>query len=213
MKEIITAIGFAIGLMLAAGTANATGTPSCQKTGNGHNCTVPGDSTVYHVNTDSEATAIASVVAMLGQNQSQGQGQAQGQNQTATGGNATGGSAVASNGNQSISISNPAATATLGVGLSANVVIGAGVRDREAREWAIFFGKGSTEAREAWCASPTGRKTASCKGGASSVVTGPGFDECSFSKETGKLTVSPRTQYAAEACAITIGMDPGRVKL
>ncbi len=80
----LTAIGFAVGLALAATTANAT--PSCQKTGNGHNCTVPGDSTVYHVNTDSEATAIASVVAMLGQNQSQGQGQEQGQSQTATGG-------------------------------------------------------------------------------------------------------------------------------
>ncbi len=207
MKELVTLIGFCAGVLLAT-AAHATGqTPSCQKTGNGHQCTVPGGDTIYNVKTDSEATAIASVIAALEQNQGQVQ------NQTATGGNATGGSAVASNGNQSISISNPAATATLGVGLNANVVIGAGVRDREAREWAIFFGKGSTEAREAWCASPTGRKTASCKGGASSVVTGPGFDECWFSKETGKLTVTPRTQYAAEACAITIGMDPSRVKL
>ncbi len=213
MKELVTLIGFCAGLLLAT-AVHATGqTPSCQKTGNGHQCTVPGGDTIYNVKTDSEATAIASVIAALNQNQSQGQGQAQGQNQTATGGNATGGSAVASNGNQSISISNPAATATLGVGLNANVIIGAGVRDREAREWAIFFGKGSTEAREAWCASPTGRKTASCKGGTSSVVTGPGFDECSFSKETGKLTVSPRTQYAAEACATTIGHGQARGKL
>ncbi len=92
MKKI-TILGFALGLLLgAATTASATGqTPSCQRTGNGHQCTVPGDTTVYNVNTESEATAIASVVAMLGQNQSQdqsqGQGQAQGQNQTATGGN------------------------------------------------------------------------------------------------------------------------------
>ncbi len=88
MKELVTLIGFCAGLLLAT-AAHATGqTPSCQKTGNGHQCTVPGGDTIYNVKTDSEATAIASVVAMLGQNQSQqqGQGQAQGQNQTATGG-------------------------------------------------------------------------------------------------------------------------------
>jgi hypothetical protein len=87
MKTTIYIIGLALGLALG-GAAHATGqTPSCQKTGNGHQCTVPGDTTIYNVNTESEATAIASVVAMLGQEQSQGQGQAQGQNQTATGGN------------------------------------------------------------------------------------------------------------------------------
>lgn len=74
MKLIFT-IGLALGLALGAVTQASATTPSCQKTGNGHSCTVPGDSTVYNVATSSQATAIASVIAAQNQQQSQNQSQ------------------------------------------------------------------------------------------------------------------------------------------
>lgn len=73
--KFITIIGLALGLALGAVTQASATTPSCQKNGNGHSCTVPGDSTVYNVATSSQATAIASVIAAQNQQQSQNQSQ------------------------------------------------------------------------------------------------------------------------------------------
>lgn len=97
MKHItkILAMGFALGLALAATTANATpGNPvACNKEWVGaknKHCKDKITGTTVTVDADADATAIAAALA----------------NATATGGSAsaTGGSATASNGNQSISI-------------------------------------------------------------------------------------------------------------
>jgi hypothetical protein len=58
----ITAIGFALGLALAATTAGATGGDSCKpKSGGGYNCNV--DGTNYNVaNATSEASALAAAI-------------------------------------------------------------------------------------------------------------------------------------------------------
>lgn len=83
MKEFITAIGFAIGLMLAAGTANAT--DSCKKTGGGYSCDVGG--TNYNVaNATSEAAALAAAIQFQAQQQAQNQSQVSTNTNTATGG-------------------------------------------------------------------------------------------------------------------------------
>jgi hypothetical protein len=208
MKEFITAIGFAIGLMLAAGTANATTKPTCTtKTDWSKPCEDPVNSQNWTFNNSADASAWAAAIGVgIGQGGDGGDA------------SATGGNANQSQG-QSITISNPKQprfTANFGIGINATILSGVQTNNDLSVSEALRNAGQTCDSLKVLYNTPSAKRAGLGKpncGGASSVVTGTGFDECSFSKETGKLTVMPRTQYAAEACAITIGMDPTRVKL
>jgi hypothetical protein len=210
----IIAAGFLAGVLLG-GAAHATNSTSCQHSQqqNQYHCTMPDGSTKTYnsASADAEAVAIAA--------QAQWQAQQQQQGQIAEGGDAeasaTGGNANNSN---AITISNPKQpriTGNIGIGINATILSGVQTNNDLGVASALMNAGQTCDGLKVLYNTPSAKRAGLGKPncGGSSSITGQGFTACSFSKETGKLTVAPRTQYAAEACAITIGMDPSRVKL